>query len=151
MPANQIVNIQAESTETFTAAVVTGVYQATGAITKGMLVVLVTAETATKPVKVKKAPHTGSTFLIGVAMNTAATGTLVQVVVNGPVQVKTKTNVVKGQFVIVDTAATHTGFGKTLAIATTTHITLVVGKVIGVWLNTLTTTTGKTWAYIYKV
>lgn len=148
MPVNQIVDIQAQATETFTAAIVTQVFQATGAITKGMLVAIVTTETVTSPVKAKACPKTGSNLLVGVAANTAASGGLVTVITAGPALTKIKSKVTKLTFAIVD--PTHTGIGKGLALLTTTKITVVIGKVIGVWMNTLTTLTGSTWLYVNK-
>ena len=133
MPANQIIN-PAESTEKNLSALFTAPFIATGAITKGMAVQLVTTyTTTTKPVKVKKATTTGNYLVIGIATKTVASGTLVQVVTYGPVLAlrHVAVGLTKGQAVLQ--TATNAGYSTSAATA-------VLGKTIGVALQTVAAT-----------
>ena len=139
MPVNQIIN-PAEATEANVSALFTAPFVATGAITKGDAVQLVTAVTSTLPFKVKKAVITANFLVIGIATKTVATGTLVTVITYGPAQALVKTNVVKGDPVLQ--TGVNAGRVKTTAVP-------ILAKTIGVALQTKTTAvTALVWIYV---
>lgn len=142
-PVNQIIN-PAESTETQVPPLFTAPYIATGAITKGMIVQVVTTySTSGKPIKVKKATTTENFLIIGVAANTAATGTLVRVITYGPAKVILFTTIASTKADAVLQTGTNAGYAKATATA-------VLGKTLGVWLETVAGADSVrfAWAYI---
>lgn len=144
MPVNQIIN-PAESTENNLSGLFTAPFIVTGAVTKGDIVQLVTPyTTGSKPLKVKKATTTASNLIVGVATTTVASGTILQVTTYGPAQVLFKTDSVKADPVVQ--TGTNTGFGKTVAYTAAT-----VGRILGVCLETVTsTTTHLVWVYVSR-
>lgn len=143
MPVNQITDPGAYSTETAAGAITTAVFQATGSIAKGAVVQLVTGFTGTGPLLVKTATTTANKLIVGVALTAASTGTLVQVVTNGPVQALCNTNTVKAEAVLQTT--TTAGYVKTAA-------TGILGETLGVSLETVTSVAVHLiWIYVSRM
>lgn len=137
-PVNQITN-PGYNTEIATAGQTTAVFMATGAITKGMLVQLVTGYPGTGSIKVTKSATAENSYILGVAANTAASGGLVTVITNGLAFVLVSAAVTKGQFLVQSTTAA----GKGVSAATA-----AVGKTVGV---VLTSGTGSQYAWIERM
>ena len=143
MPVNQIVN-PAESTESNLSGLFTAPFFATGAITKGEAVQLVTAVTGTVSFKVKAAVITANFLVIGIATKSVTSGTLVTVTTYGPALALIKTNVVKGDLVL----QTGVNAGRVKTVVPPSVVT-DIGKVIGVALQTKTTAvTALVWIYV---
>lgn len=143
MPVNQITNPGAYSTETFDPSLMTETYIATGALIKGQLVqVVYTTVTPAKPIKVKKTVTTANFSVCGIVKTAVATGGIAQVVVSGIAKAAIKTNVVKDKIAVV--TGTNAGYAKS---GTTTA---VLGKTVGVWLQTVTTSTGFALIYVKR-
>jgi hypothetical protein len=143
MPVNQITN-PAESTEANQSAIMTAQFIATGAIAKGMGVQLLTTYPLTTGValKVKKATTTANILIVGIAARAATSGTLVTVVVYGPVQALLFTTIGSTKAQAVLQTNTNAGYVKTAA-------TPVLGKTYGVCLQTVAGAASKRLAWIY--
>lgn len=136
MPVNLITDPGAYGTETFASAIVTQTFIATGTLAKGTVVQLVTGYTTTlAPIKVKAATTTENFLLVGVVLRTAAAGTPVQVVTSGVAKCIVHTATTKADIVLQ--TGTNAGYAKTTATA-------VLGKTLGVCLETTTGTTAHT-------
>lgn len=147
MPNNQITN-PGYSTESNYGAISTAQFIATGALTKGMLVQLLTTYPTTSGVgaKVKKATTTGNFLLVGVVSKSVTSGTVVTVITNGPAQVlrHVTVGITKAQAVLQ--TGTNSGYAKSTATA-------VLGKTLGVALQTVASTvaTGFAWVYVSRM
>lgn len=140
-PVNQITNPGAYSTLVATSGIVSSVFVATGALTVGNVVQIVTTYSGTGPIKVKKSTTIANAYLVGVVRNKVATGGLVTVILEGVGQVLCSAAVTKAQYLIQSTATA--GQAKSAATAT-------LGKTIGTVLKT-TGAAGLAWALIGKM